>query len=520
MLSILHTADFHLDAPFAALTPEQGAVRRGQQRQLLLQLAELCRKERGDLWLLSGDVFDGDAVRPETVDAMKAAFAACGAQVCIAPGNHDPYTADSVWHRQTWPENVHIFSGSMEAFSFPELHCRVWGAAFRSSCAENLLRPIPEAQDGFWEIGVFHGDPVYPGNYHAISKETLQTCGLDYLALGHIHKTSLPQQLGRTYYGWPGAAAARGFDETGPRYAFWVQLSDRGCETRQIPLPGLTYETVTVAAGDDPEAAVRRVLPADGQDTVCRVTLTGEAEPFDVPALEQRLWGLCLQLEIRDETVPPRDLWADCGTPTLRGLALTELKQQHDAGDVHAALAARYLLAALDVPCAYISGPAGGEHHAWNLLWLDGNPCWMDPTWGDPVYEGGNANDGPSYEYFAMTTEQLLRTHTPDDAVPVPDCTTEAYNYFRKNGLYLESYDPRAVTAALERALTEGWTKVPLQFAPGAYDEAVSLLFDQGQIYDLLDEASGSAGLTLGREQTLWYSENAPMYTVSLFLPV
>jgi len=181
---------------------------------------------------------------------------------------------------------------------------------------------------------------------------------------------------------------------------------------------------------------------------------------------------------------------------------------------------AQYLLAALEVPCAYISGQAEGEHHAWNLLWLDGNPCWMDPTWGDPVYEGGNANDGPSYEYFAMTTSQLLRTHTPDDAVPVPDCTTEDYNYFRKNGLYLESYDPRAVTAALERALTEGWTKVPLQFAPEAYDEAVSLLFDQGQIYDLLDEASGSAGLTLGREQTLWYSENAPMYTVSLFLPV
>ncbi len=348
MLSILHTADFHLDAPFAALTPAQGAVRRGQQRQLLLQLADLCRREHGDLWLLSGDVFDGAAVRPETVQALQTAFAACGAQVCIAPGNHDPYTPSSPWQQVSWPENVHIFSGSMEAFSFPELRCRVWGAAFSSSYAENLLQPIPQARDGFWEIGVFHGDPVYPGPYHSISKETLQTCGLDYLALGHIHKTSLPQQLGRTYYGWPGAATARGFDETGTRCAFWVQLSDSGCETRQIPLPGLRYESMTISAGGDPEAAVRAALPADMQDTVCRVILTGETSPFDRAALEQRLSGLCLHLELRDETLPPRDIWAECGEPTLRGLALTELKQKYDAGETCAALAARYLLAALE----------------------------------------------------------------------------------------------------------------------------------------------------------------------------
>ena len=33
MLKIIHGADFHLDAPFAALSPEQAAQRRAEQRQ-------------------------------------------------------------------------------------------------------------------------------------------------------------------------------------------------------------------------------------------------------------------------------------------------------------------------------------------------------------------------------------------------------------------------------------------------------------------------------------------------------
>ncbi len=353
MLSIFHTADLHLDAPFAGLTPEQGALRRDEQRKLLLHLAQLCREKSCDLWLMAGDVFDGTSVRPETVEALQTAFAQCGAQVFVAPGNHDPYTPASPWHLADFPENVHIFSGDMEAVALPELQCRVWGAGFRGQQAFDLLRPIPENPDGFWEIGVFHGDPLYPSVYHPIAKQTLQTCGLDYLALGHIHKTALPKQAGRTWYGWPGAGVARGFDETGARCAFSVELSENGCVTEPIVLPGLRYEVLTVPAGDDPETAVKTALPVDSRETVCRVTLTGETEPFDREALEQTLSELCFALELRDETTPPRAIWADCGEETLRGLALSTLKQQLDNAQSpqearELALAARYVLAALE----------------------------------------------------------------------------------------------------------------------------------------------------------------------------
>ena len=51
MLRILHAADFHLDSPFAGLTPEQAQRRRGEQRELLEDLAALARAEQVDNYL-------------------------------------------------------------------------------------------------------------------------------------------------------------------------------------------------------------------------------------------------------------------------------------------------------------------------------------------------------------------------------------------------------------------------------------------------------------------------------------
>ena len=59
MLTIIHGADFHLDAPFAALPADKARERRGEQRELLNRLADLVEARRADLVLLSGDLLDG-----------------------------------------------------------------------------------------------------------------------------------------------------------------------------------------------------------------------------------------------------------------------------------------------------------------------------------------------------------------------------------------------------------------------------------------------------------------------------
>ena len=238
MLRVIHAADLHLDSPFASLPPAQAVRRRKQQRRILQEITTLCGS--ADLVLLAGDVFDDRNVRPETVELMQTLFAQWKIPVFIAPGNHDPYTDTSLWSRVPWPENVHIFTGAMDAVELPHLRCRVWGAAFREREAAELLRPIPKSHDGFLEIGVFHGDPVYNSPYHPISAETIRDCGLDYLALGHIHKGQLPKQLGRTYYGWPGVTMGLLVQSLGFGTHGLQQLQDVGSVvlTRRLQITG------------------------------------------------------------------------------------------------------------------------------------------------------------------------------------------------------------------------------------------------------------------------------------------
>lgn len=180
---------------------------------------------------------------------------------------------------------------------------------------------------------------------------------------------------------------------------------------------------------------------------------------------------------------------------------------------------AQYMLNLLGVPCAYISGQAGGESHAWNLMWLDGEPCWMDPTWGDPVMEEGGPSISPAYEYFGLTTEELQRTHTIDDTVPVPACTSRANSFYARNGLSFGWYQPDGIVAAMETALRAGWEQLPLQFAADSYEEAVRVLLDQGEVYRLFRQARENTGVTLHLDSAIWYSTNEDMDTVSIQIP-
>jgi len=180
---------------------------------------------------------------------------------------------------------------------------------------------------------------------------------------------------------------------------------------------------------------------------------------------------------------------------------------------------AQYLLSGLGINCAYITGQAGGETHAWNLVWIDGVPTWMDVTWGDPVYEGTDPAGGPSYDYFGLTTQELLLTHTPDDTVTLPDCTDESLNYYRHQGLYFETYDPDGIIRALEGAIGRGEPKVSLRFAPGCYDQAVSALFSRGEVHTLLEAADRSTGAGLDLWASVWYTRNDDRCSLSITIP-
>ena len=353
MLKLIHGADFHLDAPFAALSPEKARQRRAEQRQLLSRLADLAEEEGADLVLLSGDLLDGGETYQETVEALSHALGQIKAPVFIAPGNHDPYGPRSAYAGTAWPDNVHIFTSVQpEGVELPELGCVVHGAAFTTPQADRSpLMGFSAPRDGRIHLMTLHGDVAGQGRYGPIRPEDIAASGLTYLALGHIHACSGMQQAGETCWAYPGCPEGRGFDETGEKGVLAVTVDDQGAvSARFVPLAGRRYEIVEadVTGKDSAEEALREVLPASPTGDCCRILLTGQRSfgTPDLAALTALAQPSYFSVSVRDNTRPLRDLWQRAGEDSLTGLVLRALKGEKELEDRE--LAARFALAALE----------------------------------------------------------------------------------------------------------------------------------------------------------------------------
>ena len=331
MIRMLHAADLHLDSPFAALAPAQAAQRREEQRQLLRRLAAECEARDCQLLLLAGDLFDSDLVYRETAELLREVLGSVRARVFIAPGNHDPWSPRSVYATLDWPKNVHIFrSRRVETVQMTNPAVTVFGVAFLEAHERALLTGFRVEEQTQPAVMVVHGvlgDP--DAFYNPISEEDAAESGLDYLALGHLHRQEI-RRLGKTTAANPGCAMGRGFDETGPKGALYVELDENGCRVEPVDLGARVYETLTVAVKGEPLADIEAALPPDTERAIYRITLTGSCEPPDLAALQAALAHRFYALELTDETLPPAELWKDAGEDSLKGEFLRQLRACYD----------------------------------------------------------------------------------------------------------------------------------------------------------------------------------------------
>ena len=360
MLKIIHGADFHLDSPFAGLSPERAAQRRGEQRELLVRLAALARARRADLVLLSGDLLDSERVYRETAKTLSRALETMGCPVVIAPGNHDFYGPRSVYATLKWPENVHIFTQEqMQTVELPG--CTVHGAAFLSPRMERTpLAGFHAPEDGKLHVGVLHGELEGGESYGPLSREDIAGSGLAYLALGHVHRCSGLKREGNTFWAYPGCPEGRGFDELGEKGVLCLELEEPAgqtgtacpCRAEFVPLCGRRYEILQadLTGCEDPVEAVLDALPRGTEEDVYRIVLTGETEPPDLAALERALAPRFYGLSLQDRTALPRRLWERMEEDTLTGLFLREMDRlcRERPEDESLALAVRFGLAALE----------------------------------------------------------------------------------------------------------------------------------------------------------------------------
>ena len=359
-LRILHAADFHLGSPFAALPASKTAVRQGEQRAAFRTVIDLCRKEKIQLLLLAGDLLDQLRFPAEQLRSLTDSFAGIpDTTVVISPGNHDPYTQDSPYITQSWPSNVHIFTGEFSSFYFPEIKTAVWGTAFTGiRAARSLCPPAFSVKDsGYPEdtihIILLHGEisetAAEKHSYNPILRGWIAQSGADYAALGHVHEKSGLCRAGSTFYAYPGCPEARGFDEPGPRGVYIGSISKGSVDISFVPVNQRSYfcPEISVAGAVTQQQIEDRILSflrsSYGENfahDAYRITLSGALPPDFTPnltSLRDRLGTIVFAVKIKDNTNTLIDTEELRRENSLKGvfadIMLGKLEQARAGGD-------------------------------------------------------------------------------------------------------------------------------------------------------------------------------------------
>lgn len=293
----LHTGDLHLDSPFVGLTaeapPEVARALRDSTLQAWERIVKLALDEQVDFAVVAGDAFEHAnrtlLAQVRFRDGLQR-LATAGIPSFVVTGNHDPLSG---WEPTVrWPEAVHRF-GADAVEGRPVLRegreiARVYGISYAvREVTENLALRFRREADAPYAVAVLHANVGgQPGHlpYSPCTLSDLRASGIEYWALGHVHKPGILSQADPTVV-YCGNPQGRDPGETDPRGAYVVAVDGGGnAQPTFHATDAVRWHLLEVDIGevDGEEALIEAVVGAveaahlaAGRPIVARVTLVG-----------------------------------------------------------------------------------------------------------------------------------------------------------------------------------------------------------------------------------------------------
>ncbi len=282
-MKLVHASDFHLFSGFVSSPlPEEVSV---QHRQRLYEsfgnIIKLCKKEKADVLLISGDLYEGSYAKISDIKRVADAFATIPeTRVFISPGNHDHYDEDSYYNIVSFPSNVHIFSDTFEAVEIEELNAVVYGFGWKHNRYPEMPFSFVPLDKSKINILCLHCDTISKSDYLAIDPDLIESLGFDYAALGHIHKAG--QVKKKVFYS--GSPEPLNFGEDGNHGFFLANLDKKNIKVNFIPSAKCLFKTIIIKLTgkmDSNEIKEKILSSAEGgmDKNVYRIVFTGTVSP-------------------------------------------------------------------------------------------------------------------------------------------------------------------------------------------------------------------------------------------------
>ena len=263
-MRILHSADVHLSKV-------------GDERwQALEELLSVGKKEKIDIFVISGDLFNLDvnaeALRPD----IRKLFSNNDFEILIVPGNHDKNSYSSSMY---FGENVRILNQKpysvadysevrLIGFPFDDISDDELIANIRSLSEiclpdkRNILIFHGELLGSFYSPDEFGGEGMH--RYMPVKLSYFGGLSLDYVLAGHFHSRFDIRKIGEeSYFVYPGSPVSITKRETGERKA---NLFDLGHAPKEYLLNTVYYHELKIKidpfASEKPGESIAKKLDA------------------------------------------------------------------------------------------------------------------------------------------------------------------------------------------------------------------------------------------------------------------
>lgn len=376
-MKIIHCADIHLNSRMSAnLTKEQAKERTAELLHTFIRMVDYAVQKDVQAIIIAGDLFDHNRINRTTRNAVYD-------QIKLHPwitfyylqGNHDSESFLS--DMEEIPENLKLFGkewttyiagegsavlreGEEVAAVEPERRASrkvaITGVELDQENSSSVYHSLTLDADCF-NIVVMHGQESErqgKDKTEIIALRELRNKGIDYLALGHIHRYKEDKLDARGVYCYSGCLEGRGFDECGEHGFVLLEIDEEEGTCRRTFVPFAArklYEIPVDVSGchttSDMKEKIEAALEQEeiAEKSMVKAVLTGEIgvhDEVDIELLSKQFQDSFYFFKIKNRTKWKIDYHAYELDESLKGEFIRTVRDAAEISEEDKAAVIRY----------------------------------------------------------------------------------------------------------------------------------------------------------------------------------
>ena len=352
-VKILHLADMHIGAAHSFLGAN-AEKRRFETLVTFENIINLANQKKADIIAIAGDLFDSNDIEVTFFNSVLQKIATVPhIKVVYCAGNHDPLNSSSPFQNRILPKNLYVLGGEDSVYTFDDIKTRVYGRSFETAHLkgeETFTLTVP--QDDYINILVQHGELKNDlnGDYNPITPNFIKQSGMDYIALGHVHKATHVGKIENTHFAYCGCPEGQGFDELDDKGIYFGEIGKGKCDLEFISVSKRKHihQKIDITDVTDIPTHVLTVLENTHKnytENLYKIELVGEIPEDASPNLAElcaRLSAHLYFVKLKDSTEFKIDYQALAGEASLKGVfvknMLNKIKENPNDNNLKKAL--------------------------------------------------------------------------------------------------------------------------------------------------------------------------------------